>query len=157
MRKNLTIVLLSVGCTLLVVNLYITLNQPQARLALGQGTAIPTGSVALAAVMGNSAEPWVFIYDVQTQHLASYKNSNQGLMLKGVRQITWDLKIEELTPAAAAKGASVGEVKKALSKTPGGSAATGKKPAPMGGAKGGEGEGEGEGEGAGEGEGEGTE
>jgi hypothetical protein len=150
MRKNLTIVLLSVGCTLLAVNLFVMLKEPQARLALGQGTAIPTGSVALAAVMGNTAEPWVFIYDVQTQHLASYKNSNQGLVLKGVRQITWDLKIEDLAPAAAAKGASVKEVKGALGKGAGGSSTTSKKPTAK---KGTEEEGEAEGEGGAEEEG----
>jgi hypothetical protein len=150
MRKNLTIVLLSVGCTLLIVNLAVMLSQPQARLALSQGTAIPTGSVALAAVMGTSMEPWVFIYDVQTQHLASYKNTNQGLMLKGMRQITWDLKIEELAPTAASKGATVKEVKNALSKSSGGASSTGKKTTSK---KGGEEEGGGEEETGGEEEG----
>lgn len=77
-----------------------------------------TGSVAIAAVQGTANEPWVFVYDVGSQRLACYKNSNQGLEFKGLRQITWDLRLEELTSAWASKGKiPVPEVRKAVEKS----------------------------------------
>ncbi len=67
-------------------------------------------------VCAKANNPIVFVFDVGTQHLAVYKASNRGLKLTGVRQITWDLKLEELNPALAGQGVSVSQVKKALEK-----------------------------------------
>lgn len=118
MRQNLIIALLSVACTLLAVNLYVSLNGTYGHpAAFGQGTGEPTSSVAIAAVQGTTNEPWVFLYDVSTQRLACYKNANQGLDFKGLRQLTWDLRLEELDPGWAAKGRiPVSQVRKALEK-----------------------------------------
>ncbi len=117
MRQNLVIGLLSVACTLLAVNLYVSLSGARYPAALGQGAMEATGSVAIAAVH----EPWIFVYDVVNQRLACYKNSNQGIEFKGLRQLTWDLRLEELPPAWASKGKiTVSEVRKQLEKVGGG-------------------------------------
>ena len=119
MRKNLIIALLSISATLLAVNLYVTLQRPQFPIAIGQGTGVPTGQVAIAAVQGSANEPWVYVYDVATQHLAVYTTKNQGIELKGSRQISWDLKVPDLPAALANRRASVTEIKRALEKDSG--------------------------------------
>ena len=96
MRQNLVIVALSVCCTLLAVNLYVTLQLPQ-QPAFGQGAAIPTGHVA-------------------SQRLALYTARNRGLELKGVRHITYDLRLTELDARMVNKPLPVSEVKKAVEK-----------------------------------------
>ena len=115
MRQNLVIVALSVCCTLLAVNLYVTLQLPQ-QPAFGQGAAIPTGQVAMAAVQNTSQDPYVYIYDVASQRLALYTARNRGLELKGVRHITYDLRLTELDARMVNKPLPVSEVKKAVEK-----------------------------------------
>ena len=143
MRQNLVVVLLSVCSTLLVVNLFMILGQPQ-QAAFGQAAALPTGSVAIATVQDTSNSPWCFVYDVSSQRLVAYKAGNQGLELKGARQITWDLKIEELSAKLAQMGrVPVSVVKGELGKSGGGGGGTDKKGKGTGGT---EKEGKGEGE-----------
>ena len=122
MRQNFIIVLLTVCATLLAVNLYVSLQRPELPVAFGQAVGVPSGSVAIATSQGTGPEPWLFLYDVGSQRLAVYTCKNQGLELKGVRQITWDLQIPDLPPALATKRASVADIKKAVQKAPGASA-----------------------------------
>lgn len=118
MRQNLVIVLLSVCCTLLAVNLYVSVSGQNVREASGQATATPTSQVALATVQGTSNDPWCYLYDVGTQRLAVYKTGNQGIEIKGLRQLTWDLQItNELNPKLAQLGrVPPADIRKALDK-----------------------------------------
>ena len=111
MRQNVVIVLLSVCLSLLAVNLCMLLARSQP-IAIGQGVGVPTGSVAIASVQGNDQSPWCFVYDVTSQRIAVYKAGNQGLELKGVRQITYDIRLEELDKKAANMNVRVADVKK---------------------------------------------
>jgi hypothetical protein len=115
MRQNLVVVLLSVCLTLLAVNLYVTLRGPQPA-AWGQGVGIPTGQVAIATVQGTSNDPWCYVYDVGSQRLAVYTTKNQGVELKGVRNITYDLKLEELN-VVGGRSPTVKQVKASLGGT----------------------------------------
>lgn len=93
MRQNLIIVLLSVGSTLLAINLFVALRPQELPVAFGQAVGTPTGSVAVAAVQTQGGDPWCFVYDVGSQRLASYTATRTlGVELRGVRQITYDLK-----------------------------------------------------------------
>jgi len=122
MRQNITIALLFVCAMLLAVHLTVSLRRPEFPLAFGQAVGVPSGQVAIATSQGTGPEPWLFLYDVASQRLAVYTCKNQGLELKGVRQITWDLQIQDLPPALASKRASVADIKKGVSKqTPGAS------------------------------------
>ena len=117
MRQNLIVALLSVCCTLLAVNLYVSLGKTSSQVAFGQAAAVPTSGVAVATVQGTSNDPWVYIYEVGTQRLACYRTANQGIEFKGLRQITWDLKLEELNPRLAAMGkVPVSQIRKELDK-----------------------------------------
>jgi hypothetical protein len=113
MRQNLIIALLSIACTLLAVNLYVTLSEPRMPLAFGQAVGTPTGSVALATgVTQGGSETMLYLYDLSNQRLAAYSTKNQGIELKGVRHITHDLKAVEFV--ARGKSPSVQEMKKAI-------------------------------------------
>lgn len=57
------------------------------------------GPVAISAVRVRQTEPWVFLYDVASERLAGYRAGKEGLELRAVRQVTWDLRVEELVPA----------------------------------------------------------
>jgi hypothetical protein len=117
MRQNMVIVLLSVCCTLLAVNLYVTLGEKATPTALGQAAANnPTSQVAIATSQDTSNSPVAFIYEVGTQRLAAYKVGNRGIELKGLRQITWDLRLEELNPALASRAVKVQDIRRELEK-----------------------------------------
>lgn len=119
MRQNLVIVGLSVCCTLLAVNLYVLLQSPD-RAAFGQGAAVPTGTVAMAAVQNSSQDANVYIYDVASQRLALYAARNRGIELKGLRQITWDLQLVELPGTLVNRPLPVSAIRKELEKQGGG-------------------------------------
>jgi hypothetical protein len=69
------------------------------RSAMAQSAAsTPAEKVAMATAKGSSGEPWVLVYDVVSQRLAAYRSGSQGLELRGIRQVTWDLELEELPP-----------------------------------------------------------
>jgi hypothetical protein len=118
MRQNIIIVLLTVCATLLAGNLYVSLQRPDLPLAFGQAVGVPSGQVAIATSQGTGPEPWCFVYDVTSQRLAVYSCKNQGLELKGVRQCTWDLQLQELPPALASRRIPVADIKKELQKQP---------------------------------------
>lgn len=116
MRQNFIIVLLTVCATLLAVNLYVSLQRPDLPVAFGQAVGVPSGTVAIATSQGTGPEPWCFVYDVSSQRLAVYSCKNQGLELKGVRQVTWDIQIPELPPGLASKRVTVADIKKEVTK-----------------------------------------
>jgi len=130
MRQNLLIGLALSCAILLALNLLVALKGPTYPAAFGQGVGTPTGQVAIAAVPGTGGgENYCWVYDVASQHLASYVQRGQGIELKGVRMITFDLEIRDLDAKLASKRLSVkdieGEVKK--QKSGGSSGSTGKK------------------------------
>ena len=84
--------------------------------ARAQAAATPTGEVAIATVQGPGSQAWVFLYDVLSQRLAAYEAGNQCIELKGVRQVTWDLKLHELPSSLCGKKISVKDMKELTEK-----------------------------------------
>ena len=82
-------------CVLLAAHLVVMVLRP-APEALGQAAAGPEGEAILATVQGQGGEPFVFLYDVPTKHLAAYSIKASGLDLRGVGDVKCDLKIQEL-------------------------------------------------------------
>ncbi len=115
MRQNLIVALLAVCCTLLGVNLAVSLRGPQFPVAFGQAVGTPSGQVVLATGQTQTGnEAVLYLYDIATQALACYTAKNQGIELKGVRKITYDLKAPDFT--AKGKSPTVQDMKKAVEK-----------------------------------------
>jgi hypothetical protein len=116
MRQNLIVALLAVCCTLLAVNLYVALRGPQLPFAYGQSVGVPSGSVVLATgVSQGGSEAVLYLYDAPSQSLACYTVKGQGIELRGVRRVTYDLKAVEF-PAKGGKAPSVKDMKGAVEK-----------------------------------------
>lgn len=97
MREKLIVVLLSVCCTLLVVNLIALWNDASVVYgqAAGGGGA---GDGFIIATSATQNEPVCFIFKPETQHLAAYMaRSGGGIRVLGVRQTTWDFNVSEVT------------------------------------------------------------
>jgi hypothetical protein len=82
-------------CVLLAAHL-VVISISGGREALGQAAAGPEGEAILATVQGQGGEPFVFLYEVPTKHLAVYSVKAAGIDLRGVRDVKCDLKIQEL-------------------------------------------------------------
>jgi len=122
MRQNLIVALLSVCCTLLAVNLVVSLRGPQLPFGLppayGQAVGGPVGQVVLATGMSQGgSEAVLYLYDIPTQALACYSTKGQGIEYRGVRKITWDLKPQDFK--ATGKSPSVADMRKAVEKEEG--------------------------------------
>jgi hypothetical protein len=81
--------------------------------AFPAGGPEPGGKAALASTQGTGGEPWAFLFDATTDRLAAYRGGEAGIEIKGVRQITWDLMIEELDPRGT-KAPTLIEVRQAM-------------------------------------------
>ena len=132
MRQNLLIGLLASCAILLVLNLLVSLKGPSFPTAFGQAVGTPVGQVAIATVMGSGGgENYCWVYDVASQHLACYVQRGQGIELKGVRLITFDLEIRDLDAKLATKRLSVKDIEGEVKKQKGGgsssSSSSGKK------------------------------
>jgi hypothetical protein len=78
----------------------------------------PGGKAALVAAQGAGDEPWAFIFDATSDRLAAYRAGDGGIELKGVRQLTWDLMLEELDPRRTVGGrVSVAMVRKEMERS----------------------------------------
>lgn len=82
-------------CVLLAAHLVAMVLRP-APEALGQAAAGPEGEAILATVQGQGGEPFVFLYEVPTKHLAVYSIKGAGIDLRGVRDVKCDLQLQEL-------------------------------------------------------------
>ncbi|MBI4605955.1 MAG: hypothetical protein HY721_28660 [Planctomycetes bacterium] len=121
MRQNLVVALLCVGCTLLAANLVVTLRSSGLPAAYGQAVGAPSGQVVLATGQNQGgSEAVVYVYDVPTRKLGCYTTKGQGIELKGMRDVTWDFKLQELLPANANKRLTVKQVREELAKLEGG-------------------------------------
>jgi hypothetical protein len=69
--------------------------------AEGQSTGEKEGQYIMAAGSTTTGQTEVYVFDVQQQKLAAYRTDGTGIGFRGVRQITWDLKPEEITPKGA--------------------------------------------------------
>lgn len=116
MRQNLIVALLSICCTLLAVDVVATLRGGNMLTAYGQATGNPTGSYAIATIQGSGNEGWCWVFDCTSKRLCSYVTKNQGIELKGARELTYDLKIRELPAAAANTRLTVAKVKELVEK-----------------------------------------
>jgi len=126
MRQNLLIGLALSCAILLALNLLVALKGPTYPAAFGQGVGTPTGQVAIAAVPGTGGgENYCWVYDVASQHLASYVQRGQGIELKGVRMITFDLEIRDLDAKLASKRLTVKDIEGEVKKQRGGGGNTG--------------------------------
>jgi hypothetical protein len=91
MRHNVIIVLLSVIATLLLVDIMKPTPALQGQLG-GGGTAMGGGDVLVATgslAGGNGSAFW--LYDHKDRRIAVYTLGNQGLELRSVRDIQYDL------------------------------------------------------------------
>ena len=81
-----------------------------------QAAASPVEKVALATIQGPANQPWVYLYDVDSQRLAAYQTGNGCIELRGVRQVTYDLKLVELLGNLCSSHPTVKQVKDIVEK-----------------------------------------
>ena len=86
-----------IACVLLGSNLTLLIvRSGEPRSALGQAASAPDGTAILATVQGSGNEPLFVIYDVASKHASAYAILKSGIELRGVRELTWDLQIQEV-------------------------------------------------------------
>ncbi len=93
MREKLIVVLLSVCCTLLVVNL-IALWSDESAVVHGQTAGI--GSEYIVATSATQNDPICFIFKPSSQHLVAYMARTNGIRVLGVRHAQWDFNHTEI-------------------------------------------------------------
>ena len=93
MREKLIVVLLSVCCTLLVVNL-IALWSDESAVVHGQIAGI--GSEYIVATSATQNDPICFIFKPSSQHLVAYMARTNGIRVMGVRHAQWDFNHTEI-------------------------------------------------------------
>lgn len=84
--------------------------------SLAQSAATPTDRLAAVSLEGPGGEVWTVLYDVASSRLAAYRSKGQGLELRGARDLTWDLQLEEFDPGklSARTSVSVADVRQAV-------------------------------------------
>ena len=119
MRQNITVALLAICATLLAVNVVQQMNGPAFLPAFGQAVGNTQGNYVLATGMSQSGNAnMLFVLEVPTKRLAAYTVKTRGIEFMGVREITWDMKPEELPPRSGKL--TVKQVKDAVMKQQGG-------------------------------------
>ena len=115
MRQNITVALLAICVTLLAVNVVQQMTRPVFPAAFGQAVGNTQGNYVLATGMSTTGNNnMLYILEVPTRKLAAYSVKTRGIEYMGTREITWDLKPEELTPTRG--NLSVKQVKEAFLK-----------------------------------------
>ncbi len=115
MRQNITVTLLAICVTLLAVNVVQQMARPVFPAAFGQAVGNTQGDFILATGMSTTGNSnMLYILEVPTRKLAAYSVKTRGIEYMGTREITWDLKPEELTPKSGKL--SVKAVKDAIQK-----------------------------------------
>jgi hypothetical protein len=115
MRQNITVALLAICVTLLAVNVVQQMTRPVFPAAFGQAVGNTQGNYVLATGMSTTGNNnMLFILEVPTRKLAAYSVKTRGIEYMGTREITWDLKPEELIPKSGKL--SVKAVKDAVQK-----------------------------------------
>lgn len=110
MREKLIVVLLSVCCTLLVVNLIVLLNgeTPAVHGQSGSGGGASSNDF-IVATSATQNEPICFVFKADSQHLAAYMaRTGGGIRVLGIRHTQWDFNQTEVLKhfsVAAAKKA----------------------------------------------------
>jgi hypothetical protein len=89
MRQNVIIALLSVIATLLLV-IVLSPHSVVGQNATGNATVGSDIAVATGSMMGGSGSA-LYLYDAKDKILAVYFLGNQGLEVRAVRDIQWDL------------------------------------------------------------------
>lgn len=99
MRSNLIVALLTVVATLLGVQVAQSLRPGESGspIAFGQGVGATSG-FTISTVVGQGGETWCYVFEEASRTLACYSSKGLGLEIKGVRNLTADLKVRELTP-----------------------------------------------------------
>ena len=119
MRQIIPVAMLAICATLLTVNVVQQMNRPAFMPAFGQAVGNTQGNYVLATGMSQSGNAnMLFVLEVPTRKLAAYTVKSRGVEFMGVREITWDMKPEELTPKSGKL--SVKAVKDAILKQQGG-------------------------------------
>jgi hypothetical protein len=92
--------------------LLLVLSRSPIPTASGQAVGEAAGRFIMAtAVYQNGTRSMVYVLDVVDKKLASYSTDGVGIEYQGTREITWDLKPEQLDPSG--RRLSVAEIKKA--------------------------------------------
>lgn len=125
MRQNVTIALLSVIATLLLVAV---LSGPRSVSGQtgGSGSATVGGEIAVAtgATQGGGGGAAFYLFIPQSKKLAVYYLGNNGLEVRAVRDVTWDLDAPDFW-AQPGKITKVADMKKAIKKLQAGEKETG--------------------------------
>ncbi len=114
MRQNLIIILLSVVVTLLAVSVLKSPSPAAGQMAGGTATSGMEVVGATGSLMSGSGAAF-YLYDNSKQKLAVYFLGNNGLELRAVRDISWDLQALEYN-ARAGMMTTVDAIKKAVIK-----------------------------------------
>jgi hypothetical protein len=94
-RKTLFANILIAAGAVLAIELLLAVRDSRSRVALGQAVGVPAAPAILAAIQGQSNEPWVFVYDVENKQLSCYTVKN-GIEFRGARNCTHDLKVPDI-------------------------------------------------------------
>lgn len=100
MRRNLTIVLLTVMATLLGVLVVQNLKQPPyllSQLGGGGGGSVGTIGVATGSITGSGDAAAFWLYDPAKTRLVVYVLGNRGLELRAARSLEYDLQLMDFT------------------------------------------------------------
>jgi hypothetical protein len=111
MRQNVIIALLSVIATLLAVSVF-----APSHMAIGQnagGTAAVVGDMAVASAPMTGGNAALYIYEAGKKKLLAYVLGNNGLEIRAVRDITFDLQATDFSTTAG-KVTRVSQMKKAI-------------------------------------------
>ena len=104
MRDKLIIVLLSVCCTLLVVNLIALWTDSPVVYGQTAGGGGTSGDY-IVATSATQNEPVCFIFKPSTQHLVAYTARTNGIRVMGVRHAQWDFNHSEVNKHFSVKAA----------------------------------------------------
>jgi hypothetical protein len=119
MRSDARRLVFVAGLVAVLVGPWLIGERRNAAVAQAQ-TAIPASDEpVLAATRGTAREPWLARYDPASRRLSLERYAARGLERRGAREVTWDLRLEELNPRLAADGRlSEGQLRARLEKDP---------------------------------------
>ena len=81
--------------------------------ASGQAALAPDAPAGFQVLQGAGGDTFAVVYDAESKHLAAYLIARDGIKLRGVREVSWDLKIPEVGNLPP-QGMTVKEVKALL-------------------------------------------
>jgi hypothetical protein len=91
-----TWILLNALLTLALVFCFAAGGERRLPGACGQAAVTPDSSGTFQVMQGASGDTFAVLYDAQSKHLVSYLIARDGIKLRGIREVTWDLMVQEM-------------------------------------------------------------